>query len=123
MIQRIQTLWLALTAICTFLMPWGSNISLPEALTIAIAVLSVTAIFMFRRRNYQKYIVTAALILALSLTALMLLDYFREETPEVLGTGGWFKLTLPPVMSVALWLALRGIARDEKLVKSYDRLR
>ena len=138
MIQRIQSVWLLLAAIfdaVTFRFPfftgdWMKD-ALPAvidlnartttgltALSIADGALAFVTIFLFNNRKLQLKLT----YLGLFLTALLITLYFLEM--------GHFSQG-----SIALWcifhfgilasyiLAARGILKDEKLIRSMDRLR
>jgi len=141
MIQRIQTLWLALTAIVSMLtlkFPfYGGNIAdtaspsgkkfleltgvnnfLILVLTVAITVISLIVIFLYKNRKLQLRLVLLTLLFAL----LNLYFYYAEVKKFVEGN-----IVLTSVLSftipIFLILAARGIYLDEKLIKSADRLR
>lgn len=154
MIQRIQTLWLALAVIIsavllnigcvnleggnsekylvgfkgiTVLKDTGtevvrSSVVIPVTL-ILVPLLSLTAIFLFKRRTLQKNLTLLAV--ALSICLCIIIVYYcallinRSGAAFVPG----FRMILPVLMLIATIMAYRGIVKDEKLVKSYDRLR
>lgn len=138
MIQRIQTIWLLLAAIfaaVTFRFPFytgdwlkdtvQSPIDLNARTTIWLSILTVLSgalafvnIFLFDNRKLQLKLC----YLGIFVTVVLLIVYFLELANF---TGG----------TIALWcvfhfgilafyiLAARGIWKDEKLIKSMDRLR
>jgi hypothetical protein len=140
MIQRIQTVWLLLAAIfaaVTFRFPFftgdwlkdavPSSIDLIARTTIWLTILSVLSgaiafvtIFLFDNRKLQLKLC----YLGMFVTVILLVMYFLEINNFASGSG-----------SIALWcifhfgilgcyiLAARGIWKDEKLIKSMDRLR
>ncbi len=139
MIQRIQTLWLLLAAVAAFLTlkfsVFSGNIVAADqtknfeeltarsywllfALTILLGTGILIAIFLFKTRKPQLRIVIAAIVL--SIVNLILYYYqsqkFAEGKPDL---SALIALAIP----VFLILAARGINKDEKLVKSLDRLR
>jgi hypothetical protein len=139
MLQRLQTIWLLLTAICAFLTVrlsfYSGNIELPGKpvsfeylnaafnmwiliITIALVCLSVIAIFLYKNRKLQSRL--ALLGLLLSLFNIFL--YYKQTLRFTIGN---YDLTamLTLVIPVFLFMALRGIYKDQKLVKSLDRLR
>lgn len=140
MIQRSQTIWLLVAAVLAFislkLSFFSGNImvenvkqfqnftamsSLPlMVLTVAVAIASLIAIFLFKDRKLQFKIVLAVLFLSL----LNLLLYFLKTKEFV--PAEW-SLDLTSLISffipLFLLLAVRGIYKDDKLVKSVDRLR
>ena len=146
MIQRIQTLWLALAGVAgllTYKLPlWkgvlangtdqsfmGPQSLLLFALIIITCLLAFTAIFLFKNRKNQKQVTMLALLLSIILVAL---EYFSVESFKtgqhekgVTYTQSYWLIgaVLPILMIIFLFLALRGIRRDEKLIKSLFFLR
>jgi hypothetical protein len=92
-------------------------------LIIIIPVLSVLAIFLFRKRKLQMKVVTAVIILSLLWIGLIL--YYSLTAGDGLSASyvPGPKLILAPLVFIFGILAYRGIRRDENLVSSYDRLR
>ena len=146
MIQRIQTLWLFLASAAALaslkfatysypvsdIKPGDTNVA-PAArevyingastvflivITVAIAVASMILIFLYKDRPKQKWLTLLVLLASLGNIAL----YYRESR---FYPSGSFNLTalIVFIIPVLLFLAFRGIWRDEKLVKSTDRLR
>jgi hypothetical protein len=94
------------------------------ALSIAVAVMSAVAIFLYKKRTTQFKLAVFGIVLSIAVVALEVyyINAFKQSTPMVKGTynaGG----LLPIAMVIFLWLAAGGIRKDEKLVKSLDRLR
>lgn len=141
MIQRLQSIWLLLAAaaaFCSLQFPFysgnmiGANQSksfvsltaqsnmLLMILTAGVGIAALVAIFLFRNRKTQLRIV----LLTLLVSVINLVLYFTQAQKFVPGEGQY---TISAVFAIAipilLLLAIRGIRRDEKLVKSLDRLR
>jgi drug/metabolite transporter (DMT)-like permease len=136
MIQRIQTLWLLLASICCFAsikLPFyfgslevpGPTITITPidhlvllVFVIATALVALISIFLFSNRNLQMKMSIVGLVLSLA----NLTHYFLFM--KNFKTGG---LSLYSAISflVPLFfiLAIRGIYKDQKLLKSLDRLR
>ena len=89
-------------------------------LTVAVAIASLIAIFLFKDRKLQLKI--AITVLAASILNLLL--YYLQTKNFVVNEWS-FDLTslLTVAIPFVLLLAIRGIYTDEKLVKSVDRLR
>jgi peptidoglycan/LPS O-acetylase OafA/YrhL len=136
MIQRIQSLYLLGASICallSFKFPFYSGQKKINAeqkyltastnfgillLTIALAIGIFAIIFLFKKRNEQiKYTLLAILVSIVSLVI-----YFFAKNNFVSGTYS-FGAILPIAIPVLLGLAAWNIRKDEKLVKSLDRLR
>ncbi len=141
MIQRIQSIWLALAAICGFAMAkvplfsatlqdgsirnfLAAESLLSFALAIGIAALAAVTIFLFKNRTTQFKLVIAGILLTALVIALQVysVEAFKTSLNMVQGTYQWGGL-LPIAMFIFLILAARGIRKDEKLIKSLDRLR
>jgi len=139
MVQRLQTVWLFLASIfafMTFKFPFysgnvvSSNNQLELKKFIAsfdILTLIITCvlgmgcfiiIFFYKNRRLQFRLTIALLILSI----LNLVIYFTSLGKFLnvdLSFAAIFALTIP----IFLFLAARGIRKDEKLIKSLDRLR
>lgn len=140
MIQRIQTIWLLLASAAAFLTMKFSFYSgnklvnnvkqfiLLDAreslaltiLTVAVAIASLVLVFLYKDRKRQLLIT-----LATAVVSIINIIVYLAETKKFVPNEGNYDLTavLTFVIPVFLFLAARGIRRDEKLVKSVDRLR
>ena len=138
MIQRQQTLWLLLAAVSSFLsftFPFYTGNILEDTIsrfaelnggsTFFLLILTGTslliaaiAIFLFKDRKTQiKLTITGSLIA----TALIVLYFLQVKK----FTSGNFALTAVFVFAILIGyiMATRGIWKDQKLVKSLDKLR
>jgi len=150
MIQRIQSIFLLLAAIVLGLLfheafDFAQVAGAPESNTILGdgdldandypilmglaglgAVVLIAAIFLFNNRTLQSNIVKLGLLIVAALGGLAAYYFFNmNQTAESLNATltpsiGWASPALALILSV---LALRGISKDDKLVKSMDRLR
>lgn len=139
MIQRIQTVWLFLVALCaafTFKFPFYSgnmigkdNIPRYEKLIassnflllIFTALLiggAIAIIFLYKNRKQQLWLTIAAA----GLSIINIIIYFSELKKYISGNVS-LAAVLVFAIPVFLLLAANGIWKDEKLVKSLDRLR
>ena len=136
MIQRIQSLWFLLAAACAFAgfkLPYYSGNKLNDAAfyelnatstillmgtTIAVGILALINIFLYKKRTLQLRLC----VLGILLEAVLIFLYYREVTTFLQGT---YSLTaiLHSIIVLAFVLAARGINKDEKLIKTSDRLR
>ena len=134
MIQRIQSLWLLLAALCTFLtfkFPFYSfttasgyenlDASYRVPVLLLTAVLGtgcIVIIFLYQKRNLQFLLILLAILIAL----LNIYLYFRMT-----GHFNIARLSFTAIIYFAipvfLFLAARGIRKDVKLVKDLERLR
>lgn len=140
MIQRQQTLWLLLAAtaaVCGFVFPFaigdtmingtsemkratvdaGSSFLL--ILTNAAAlIISAFTIFLYKNRQRQLLLCAGGILISV----VLLILYIREMnalTKPVLALSA----VLPVISIGAFIMAWRGIRKDDKLVKSLDKLR
>lgn len=142
MIQRVQTIWLLLAALAAFAFTqvplFAATIAniidvkkfvatenlLLFALGIAVGLLAITAIFMFKKRPTQLKLAWFGLLGSAGLIFLEVwqIEVFKKDNILAKGTYYWGSL-LPIAMVIFFILAIRGIRKDEKLIKSLDRLR
>ena len=94
------------------------------ALAVGIACLSAVAIFLYKNRKTQYKLALSGAFLSAVVIGLQVwyVEAFKKSTPIVQGTYQWGGL-LPIAMMIFLFLAASGIRKDEKLIKSLDRLR
>ncbi|MDR2683575.1 MAG: DUF4293 domain-containing protein [Dysgonamonadaceae bacterium] len=123
MIQRIQTVWLFLIALlnagwfflpvvkaeATGAFPYSRVGSAGAGLT---ALLALAVILLYKRRPLQTKGCWGILALQLAWAG-----------TAIFATGWSFSLLLPLISLVLVVLAMRAIRKDEKLVRSLDRLR
>jgi len=140
MIQRIQTLWLIIVASIAFvtskmvlfegaiptgtlLFNFASSLIL-SIVIIALGLLALIALFLFKNRKLQFKLAVTGVILSIGFLFLeyFMVEGFKKENNILTGSYQLGAL-LPVLMIVFFFLAARGIYRDEKLVKSMDRLR
>ena len=141
MIQRVQTIWLLLAAIAGFLITsvplyegtlagqaikkyFADQNFLLFAAAIIAALLAVTAVFLFKNRSLQMKLVLFGILVSVAFIAL---EIWQAE--NFTKSGGILKLSyqwgslLPVAMILFFILAAINIRKDNKLVKSLDRLR
>lgn len=140
MIQRQQTLWLLLATIAaglTFKFPFATGETLIDntsmskmveltagnnlftlVLTIASIIISTVTIFMFKDRKQQMWLS----ILGVLVAAGTFVVYILEMRKLTSGTPALWALLIVAVI-LSFIMAFRNIRKDEKLVKSLDKLR
>ena len=141
MIQRIQSIYLLLAAICMLLMfiaPIETLQAVPtslefkgynlqwfiQALIVFTAAILVLTIFQFKNRNLQKRFCFGAVILVgITFLAAFFGAAAIPTTIKVIAVVYKWGLSLPLISIVFIFLALSGINKDEKLIRSADRLR
>jgi hypothetical protein len=140
MIQRIQTLWLLVASALAFITLKTSFFSgnilvnnvkqfqrftamgsmLLMILTVIVALAALVAIFLFKERKIQIRVVAGALIVSI-----LNLFLYYQGTKSFVPSDWAFDLTALLALAIPffLFLSIRGIYRDSKLLKSVDRLR
>ena len=141
MIQRLQSVWLLLAAAAAFCSLQfsfysGNIIAANQAksfaalnaqsnlllliLSAGVGIASLISVFLYKNRKTQLRIVLVTLLVSI----INLVLFFTQTKKFVPGEGN-YNLTaiFAIVVPVFLILAMRGIRKDEKLVKSLDRLR
>ena len=140
MIQRQQTLWLLLAAaaaILSFMFPFATGEKLVNGLivggkeelnagkdffilitTIASLCISIIAIAVFKDRKLQMKLCLLGLVFAV-LIIILYISMMNSLTNPTLALFCIF----PFLMAAGYLLAFRNIRKDEKLVKSLDKLR
>lgn len=99
--------------------------SLPFLLLISIIILLyLIAIFLYRNRNLQARICRLNILLLVGLLGLMAF-YIIHVYRQMDATGMTTKISaiFPLIAVVLTWLALRGIIKDEILVRSAEKIR
>ncbi len=153
MIQRIQSIWLFLAAIsisCLLFLPIVTTTDLigmkfyilagglyqqlgeitkkvesflPLLISVsAVAIMCFFNIFNFKKRKLQKQIIYASIVLIIGLS--FWCSVYAKKIPGGLETANYDTgMFLPPLAIAFCLLAIRGINRDEALLRSADRLR
>ncbi|MGN6437342.1 MAG: DUF4293 domain-containing protein [Agriterribacter sp.] len=138
MLQRMQTLWMLLASIFMFLtirfvvytgtrnidnvneytaLTAGSNFFL-LIFTIAAALVAFIAVFLYKNRSLQMKMCIVALLLYIVCAVFYYLQ-IRHFSDGAFSLTSVFFFLVP----IFLILAIRGIYKDQKLIKSIDRLR
>lgn len=100
----------------------AGSIGLPLTIVL-IPVLAIAAIFLFKKIKLQKTV--TLLIIAFSFCLLIMTVYywyFISHNFSGVPVPG-IKIALPPVILVLAIMSYRGMVKDERLLRSYDRLR
>ena len=137
MIQRIQTLYMAISCIATAAFPFVFSLwkevnndiavyvtdSIPAlSLFGLISIVTIISIFSFKKRQTQFVLNRLSIIFNF-----ILLGFFVYRTLNLSGetevSEKGIGMLLPAISIVFLVLANRAIKKDEDLVKSVDRLR
>lgn len=143
MIQRIQSIYLFLAAAASggmFALPYAETPQavdtsylfadgvftiddrLPVMVTFVIAGLaSLIAVFLYKNRVAQMRVSILAMIASVIGIGLGLAFFFQDNADEMADPA--VGVALPLLMVLFAYLAWRNIRKDEKLVRSMDRLR
>ncbi|MDP3002094.1 MAG: DUF4293 domain-containing protein [Bacteroidales bacterium] len=94
-----------------------------SAFIILIPVFSLVTIFIFKNRKLQLWLASLVIILIVGFIFVtifyswfVITEYGAEIVPG-------FKMVIPVLILIFAILAYRGIRKDDRLIKSYDRLR
>ncbi len=145
MIQRKQSLWLLLAALCAagvlFFDMYRGEVRVGEVtehkvlrvadhypsllIALVMTILPVVTIFLFRNRKQQIRLCVVSILAISSFVTMMLsrVSGLAKEVPPVTNGNYWLGGVLPVVAMVFVILAIVGIRKDESLVRSMDRLR
>ena len=139
MIQRIQSIYLALAALILtllFFLPFATASLLESGVytdgkfniydnliilisDVIITITGIITIFLYNNRKLQLKLSSFSILLNISILILCLIIIFGNKNSPNLNYG----LLIPFFSSLLFYLAYRGIKSDEELVKSSNRLR
>ena len=152
MIQRIQSVWLLLAAITIFLLlaiPVASsaegskefwinatglfqqengvttkaNTFTPLIISVmAVGIMCIAVIFSYKKRSSQKKLCIALMVMVASLS-FWIFNYVQKIPGGLANVTYNAGIALPILAIVFCALAVRGITKDEQLLRSADRLR
>jgi len=94
-----------------------------SVIILLICILSFSAIFLFKKRKVQLKVAGIVILLTILFVGLILFYFFRVTGKFQAEPVPGFKMIIPFLILISGILAYMGIKRDEKLVKSYERLR
>ena len=142
MIQRIQSIWLVIVAITAFATSrltlyigktaTGTEIPFELAgnlllaiIIILLGIFALICLFLYKNRKLQFKISVFGVILSIGF---LFLEYYVVENifkvkNSIVSGSYQIGAILPVVMVIFFVMAARGIYKDERLVKSMDRLR
>jgi hypothetical protein len=141
MLQRMQSVWLMFAAVCAFLTIkfsfYSGNMETPGQpasfqyltagfniwiliITIAMVCIAAIDIFLYKNRKLQSRLAILGIILSL-----LNIYLYLHAIHKFVENQGSHTITAVFVFAIPVlfFLAVRGIYRDQKLVKSLDRLR
>ena len=122
MIQRIQTVYMLIAGIVAA-MPILFGLDWLRTLLFAIsAVVALYTIFKYKKRNFQQLLNWLNIIINFTLLGIFVYRMLNSSGEGIISEKG-VGVFVPVLSIVFLFLANKAIRRDEKLVKSADRLR
>lgn len=92
-------------------------------LLVAMPLLNLIAIFLFKKRILQMRICIFNILLMLGSLALIWYYSYQAENTLFVDTFFSYTVVFPLVSAIFTFLAFRGIRKDEILVRSADRIR
>jgi len=148
MIQRIQTVYLLLSFVILLLMLFlplfefnsgdyifnsfqiqskastESIATFPIGIYIILTLVAhIFAIILFKNRVLQMRITTFLSIFLIGFYALLAFYYFVVINFEITEVKAQITLLIPLISAILVFMANKGIKKDEKLVRSADRIR
>jgi hypothetical protein len=135
MIQRIQTIYLTLVVASViaylniaFIKVDGLGIKAIQEISLLTvssitALLAMVCIFLYKKRTLQLKICLVGIVFSTITTTLTMLQYYNYIPKTAAGKSIFIGMVFPLLMIVFFALAQAGIKKDDKLVKSMDRLR
>jgi len=124
MIQRIQTVYLLFVfcLMATIVFYPFSTFWMTSGVAVLVAIVAVITIFLYKKRNLQIRYCYVMLLLLISIY------FFDGANRQYLPLTEFFQhirftFVFPFIAIILVLLSLIGIKKDEKLVRSLDRLR
>jgi len=122
MIQRIQTVYMLIAGVVAAL-PLLFGLDWLRTLLFAIsAVVALYTIFKYKKRNLQQLLNWLNIVINFTLLGIFVYQMLNSSGEGIISEKG-VGVFVPVLSIVFLFLANKAIRRDEKLVKSADRLR
>lgn len=135
MIQRIQSIYLFIVTVLgillccfpvaeagDFTIKWGATITF-SGLSLLMPVVSLTTIFLYKKRILQMRLCSFDIILNVLTLLLTALDIYLAHNKGDADIKLYWPVVIMPINVIFLYLAIRAIGKDEALVRSLDRLR
>ena len=93
-------------------------------LVLLLAVLLLISIFLYRNRRLQIRICVYSIVLEFGLLGLMYYYFITAvRSMEVAEASFYFPVLIPVLVIILIYLAFRGIRKDDILVRSLDKIR
>ena len=94
-----------------------------SVIIVLISLVSLITIFIFKKRKIQLRLALFLIILCILLFVGLILGSVIAISKQNASLEPGFKMIVPVAILILSFLAYLGIRKDDKLVKSYDRLR
>lgn len=140
MIQRLQTIWLLIASALAFISLkvsfFSGNIMVDNVkqfqkftalsnlflmiLTVVVGAGALLTVFLYKDRKLQLRITTAIFVVSI---LNLVLYYLQTKNFIPIEWSFNFTALLSLAIPVFLFLAIKGISKDDKLIRSVDRLR
>lgn len=93
-------------------------------LSLAIPGLILTTLFLYKKRILQIRVCIYTILLNIGMVGMLVFQIFNfSKNNTVISHTYTLSMVIPVVSVILLFLAFRGIRKDEVLVKAYERLR
>ena len=113
---RPQTWYLVLAAVCTVVCAIvGAGTTLQLVTLLLAAATALAAVPLYKKLKVQAVVCLVALVLLLAWYVQLAL-YAMPDTMH-------WQYVLPAVAIILVFLARKGVVHDEKVLRSYDRIR
>ncbi|MBE7174168.1 MAG: DUF4293 domain-containing protein [Williamsia sp.] len=143
MIQRIQSVWFLLAALFGFLVTQvplfvvklTNNIErrilateslLLFSVAVGLACLAAACVFLYKNRSLQFRLAVIGVVVSIALIALEVWqtgNYRTQYANSLVNSSYYWGGLLPVAMAICFILGARGVYKDQKLIRSQDRLR
>ncbi len=98
----------------------------PMLISLLIVLLSLFSIFLFKKRSLQSIISRFLILLSAALVVAFIFDLDKIGGIKLMTSAAlinYLIIVLPVLMILVFFMANKAILKDEKLVKSADRIR
>jgi hypothetical protein len=93
------------------------------ALSVIIPVLAAASVFLYNNRRTQSWMVVSVIVLDIILISVLAVHLVHKGGIGFTAPVTSYRCLIPVINLLLSLLALRGIRKDEELVKSYNRIR
>ena len=135
MIQRIQSIYLLMVSILSIVIcfyPYASiegtalnfcSSIIYGGLASIIPAITLVTIFLFRKRILQMRLCSFAIVLMIFQAIYMIASFFIASKDAATACHLYLPVVVPFINVILTYLAIRGIGKDEAMVRAADRLR